>query len=142
MILSVLFNCINPAPSDHRKPTENKPTHQENRAKLENFVLGKSGKRDYDNLIFVSDLRPKELKGYTEEQIKENKTLQQIQAQYKAESEERRLMAHFGKMNLGTLEIQLNAVDFVKLSDEQNTTVFPEGSQVTVKKNRNFDFVG
>ena len=110
--------------------------------KLENFVLGKSGKRDYDNLIFVSDLRPKELKGYTEEQIKENKTLQQIQAQYKAESEERRLMAHFGKMNLGTLEIQLNAVDFVKLSDEQNTTVFPEGSQVTVKKNRNFDFVG
>ena len=110
--------------------------------KLENFVLGKSGKKDYDNLIFVSDLRPKELKGYTEDQIKENKTLQQIQAQYKTQSEERRLMAHFGKMNLGTLEIQLNAVDFVKLSDEQNTTVFPEGSQVIVKKNRNFDFVG
>jgi hypothetical protein len=110
--------------------------------KLENFVLGKAGKRDYDNIIFTSDLRPKELKGYTEEQIKEDKNLQRIQAEYKAQSEERRLMRHFGRMNLGTLEIQLNAVDYVKISEIQNTTVFPEGSQVVIKENRNFEFRG
>ncbi len=110
--------------------------------KLENFVLGKAGKRDYDNIIFTSDLRPKELKSYTEEQIKEDKNLQRIQAQYKAQSEERRLMRQFGRMNLGTLEIQLGAVDFVKISEMQNTTVFPEGSQVVIKENRNFEFRG
>ena len=110
--------------------------------KTENFVLGKVGKRDYDNITFVSDLRPKELKGYTEEQIKEDKNLQAIQAKYKAQSEERRLMTYFGKMNLGTLEIKLNGVDFVKISEAQNTTVFPEGSMVTIKENRNFEFIG
>ena len=110
--------------------------------KLENFVLGKAGKRDYDNIIFTSDLRPKELKGYTEDQIKGDKNLQYIQAQYKAQSEERRLMRQFGRMNLGTLEIQLGAVDFVKISEMQNTTVFPEGGQVVIKENRNFEFRG
>ena len=29
MRLSVLFNYTNPAPSDYRKPTENKPKHKE-----------------------------------------------------------------------------------------------------------------
>ena len=110
--------------------------------KLENFVLGKSGKRDYDNINFVSDMRPKELKGYTPEQIAADKNLQKLEAKYKAQSEERRLLRQFGKMNLGTLEIQLAAVDLVKISELQNTTVFPEGSQVIIKENRNFEFRG
>ena len=29
MVLSVLFYYTNPAPSDHRDPTENKPKHKE-----------------------------------------------------------------------------------------------------------------
>ena len=37
MTLSVLFNYTNAAPSDHRKPTENKPKPTENIAKSENF---------------------------------------------------------------------------------------------------------
>jgi len=110
--------------------------------KTENFVLGKVGKRDYDNINFVSDLRPKELKGFTDEQIKEDKQLQKLKEQYKAQSEERRLMTYFGKMNLGTLEIKMNAVDFVRISESQNTTVFPDQSLVTVKENRNFEFQG
>jgi hypothetical protein len=112
--------------------------------KLENFVLGKAGKRDYDNIIFTSDLRPKELKGTLRKSRSKLliRTFRRIQAQYKAQSEERRLMRQFGRMNLGTLEIQLGAVDFVKISEMQNTTVFPEGSQVVIKENRNFEFRG
>lgn len=110
--------------------------------KLDNFVLGKAGRRDYDNLIFESDLRPKELKGFTEEQIKEDPNLQAIQAEFKKKSEDRRLMAYFGKMNLGTLDIDLNAVDKVKISDAQNTVVFPDQSRVVIKENRNFEFAG
>jgi hypothetical protein len=45
-------------------------------------------------------------------------------------------------MNLGTLEIDLNGVDRIKISDAQNTTVFPDGSRVVVKENRNFEFSG
>lgn len=110
--------------------------------KLDNFVLGKAGKRDYDNLIFISDLRPKELKGYSDDQIKEDDNLKALKELYKNQSEERRLMTYFGKMNLGTLEIDLNAVDRVRISDAQNTTVFPDASRVVLKENRNFEFSG
>ena len=37
---------------------------------FENFVQAKVGKQDYDNMNFICDLRPKELKGYSDEQIK------------------------------------------------------------------------
>lgn len=110
--------------------------------KLDNFVLGKVGKRDYDNINFVSDLRPKELKGFTEEQINADPNLKAVKEQYMQQSEERRLMTYFGKMNLGTLEIDLNAVDRVNISDAQNTTVFPDGSRIIIKENRNFEFSG
>ncbi len=110
--------------------------------KLDNFVQGKAGKKDYDNLLFTSDLRPKELKGYTDEQIKEDPNLGTLKELYKKQSEDRRLMTYFGKMNLGTLEIDLNAVDRVKISDLQNTTVFPDESRVILKENRNFEFSG
>ena len=110
--------------------------------KLDNFVLGKVGKKDFDNMVFTSDLRPKELKGFSEEQIKADSNLQTLKELYKKQSEDRRLMTYFGKMNLGTLEIDLNAVDKVKISDMQNTTVFPEASRVILKENRNFEFSG
>lgn len=110
--------------------------------KLDNFVLGKVGKRDYDNILFVSDLRPKELKDFTEEQIEADPNLKTVKEQFKKQTEERRLMTYFGKMNLGTLEIDLNAVDRVNISDAQNTIVFPDMSRVILKENRNFEFSG
>lgn len=110
--------------------------------KLDNFVMGKVGKRDYDNIIFISDLRPKELKDFSVEQIEADPNLKAVQEQFKKQSEERRLMTYFGKMNLGTLEIDLNAVDRVNISDAQNTIVFPDMSRVILKENRNFEFMG
>lgn len=110
--------------------------------KLDHFVQGKAKRKDYDYLTFVSDFRPKELKGYTEDQIKEDKNLQAMIELYAKQAEERRLMTYFGKMNLGTLELDLNAVDAVTLSDKQFTKVFPQGSRVVVKQNRNFEFSG
>ena len=110
--------------------------------KLENFVQGKARKKDYDNLLFTSDLRPKELKGYSEEQIEKDANLKSLRDLYKKQTEERRLMTSFGKMNLGTLEINLNGVDRVKISDAQNTLVFPDAGRITIKENRNFEFSG
>ena len=110
--------------------------------KLENFVAFKAGKKDYDNLSFISDLRPKELTGFTDEEIQADPNLQRIKAEYKKLSEERRTMAYFGKMDLGTLEIDLNAVDRINVSTAQNTLVFPTSNRVKIKENRNFEFSG
>ena len=110
--------------------------------KLENFVLSKSGKKDFDNLIFNTDLRPQELKGYTPEQIEKDDNLKFTQNQYKEKNEYRRMMPEFGKMSLSSLELNLKAIDFINISDAQSTVVFPTNNEVILKKDRNFDFVG
>jgi len=110
--------------------------------KLDNFVFSKSGKKDFDNLIFNTDLRPKELKGYTEQQIEKDENLQFIQKQYKESNEYRRKMTEFGKMSLSSMELNLKAIEYINISDAQSTVVFPTNKEVILKKDRNFDFVG
>lgn len=110
--------------------------------KTMNFISAKSGKKDYDNLGFVSDMRPKTLQGYTPEQIDKDKKLQEMAAAFKVQSEARKTMKNFGTLNLNTLDLVLEAVDQVKISDPQNIAVFPEGNKVTIKKDRNFNFSG
>ncbi len=110
--------------------------------KMETFVKAKTGKIDYDNIVFVSDLRPKELKGYSEEQIKNDPYLQSLQEMFRKQNEERRVMKDFGSMSLSTLDLDLSAVDRVVVSQKRNAVVFPEKAEVKVKKNRNFNFAG
>ncbi len=110
--------------------------------KLNNFVQARAGKKDYDNIIFVSDMRPKELTGYSDEQIQADPNLQALAAQYRKQNEERRLKKNFGVLSLSSLTIDLDAVDLVQISDLQNAVVFPSNSKVIVKKNRDFEFNG
>lgn len=110
--------------------------------KLITFVRAKAGEMDYDNIVFKCDFRPKELKGYTEEQIKESAYLQSIQELYKQQNEMRRIKDEFGILNLTTMDLDLEAVDNIVISDVRNVIVFPENSQVKVKQNRDFNFTG
>lgn len=110
--------------------------------KTENFVRGRAKKQDYDNINFVCDFRPKTLNGYSEEQIESDTYLQEVQELYKRQTQERSTLLEFGNLNLSTMDISLNAVDRVTLSDKQNTHVFPENGQIIVKKNRDFEFKG
>lgn len=110
--------------------------------KLDNFVKAKAGKIDFDNLIFVTDLRKKELRGYTPEQIEKDANLSYIQAEYNVLNEKRRQMPEFGNLSLSSMELNLKAIDFINISDAQKTVVFPENKEVILKKDRNFDFVG
>jgi hypothetical protein len=110
--------------------------------KLLNFVKSKAGIMDYDNIVFISDCRPKELKGYSEEEIKKSVYLQKLLEEYRVKTEERRLLKNFGVISLSRLDIELKAVDYVKLSDAQNTIVFPARNEVVIKENRNFEFNG
>ncbi|MBP5984027.1 MAG: hypothetical protein KA734_09900 [Fluviicola sp.] len=110
--------------------------------KLINFVQARAGKKDFDNLSFVSDMRPKMLSGFSEEDIQKNEQLQQLKLLYKQQTEERRLKKEFGYFSLKTLEMKLDAVDQVRLSDAQATFLLPDSGKITVQQNRDFEFNG
>lgn len=110
--------------------------------KLENFVKSKGKKVDYDNILFKSDLRPKVLEGYTDQEIEDNPQLQAMKELYEQKNEERRLQKNFGVMSLATLDLNIEAVDQVLISHERNTLVYPDRGKVNVKKNRSFSFTG
>ncbi len=110
--------------------------------KLDNFVKGKAGKKDYDNILFMCDFRPKELKGYSEEDIKSNAYLQQIRENYKVQNEKRRVLENFGFFNMGTMDISFTGIDKITLSDKQNVHLFPSENNVVVKQNRDIEFSG
>lgn len=110
--------------------------------KLQTFVRAKAGKQDYDNIVFTTDMRPKELKGYTDDQIKKDPYLSSIKELYDKQNKERQYMKNFGVLNLSTMDLELSAVDNVVISQTRNTVVFPDNAEVKVKKNRDFNFKG
>lgn len=110
--------------------------------KLVTFVAAKSGTKDYDNLSFISDLRPQTLNQYTPEQVKADKRLQAAEASNKKINEERRNLKNFGFISLKTHSIQLFAVDQVMISEPQMTSVFPNKSEVLIRQGRDFIFNG
>jgi hypothetical protein len=110
--------------------------------KLDNFVKGKAGTRDYDYLNFEMDCRPKSLNGYDDQQIKNDPYLQEMKAHYEKQNYERSQLKYLAKLNLNTKEIELVAIDVVKLSGPKNVAVFPDKSQITLQNDRNFIFSG
>jgi hypothetical protein len=118
--------------------TENKIIKINQKTKV--FIEARAGKRDYDNLIFVSDMRPKAK--FSPEQLKDNPALQKVAAQDSLLAIKRRTMPNFGQMDLATMEITLDAVDRVTISDAQGSFVLPDRAQVSISKNRDFKFTG
>lgn len=110
--------------------------------KLFNFVQARVDQIDYDNIIFVSDMRPKKIEGRTEEEIVKDENLSRLQKLFNDQAEERRMMPNFGVLSLSTLEMHLEAVDKVLLSEVQSMVVFPKNAKVTVQNDRNFIFKG
>ena len=110
--------------------------------KTVNFVEARAQKRDYDNLMFTADLRPKKLNNYSAEEISKDPFLQAVKGNYDKINEERRKMTNFGKLDLKTMDLHLLAVDEIDISQRQHVTIFPTNYDVVIKKNRDFDFQG
>jgi len=110
--------------------------------KLDYYVQGKSGKSDYDNIGIWCDFRPKELGEYTQEEIKANKNLQELQLEYDKENEIRSRYTSFGTLDLVSLDMELLGVDQITISERQNAHVYPSNYKIVVRKNRSFDFQG
>ncbi len=106
--------------------------------KTETFVKANSGKIDYDNLSFVSDLAPLNA-GRSSGNEPDSQELQQ---RIRERNQERARITEYGKINLSSLDMELHAIDLITISDRKRTTIYPDGHEVTVKKNRAIDFKG
>jgi hypothetical protein len=107
-----------------------------------NFVQARTDQIDYDNLMFVSDMRPKKIEGKTPEEIEKDENLSRLQGLYQKQADERRKIPYFGTMDLKSLELKLEAVDQVALSEVQQLAIFPTNATVTIQKDRDFVFKG
>ena len=110
--------------------------------KLDNFINARTGKKDYDNISFVSDLRPKRMDGVSQQELMKDKNL--IKQKEFTEEHNRKLLSikSYGNINLANLELNLNQVASIPISEKQFTTIFPENNVVTIRQNRNFIFTG
>ena len=101
------------------------------------FVKAKSGKSDFDNISFSSDLSPIRL-----DKIGEDPQMKERQQLIKERNEKRSRMKNFGVLDLGSLELNLKAVDRIPISDFKKTSIYPDDDQVTIKQNRSIIFKG
>ncbi|PWH81445.1 hypothetical protein [Brumimicrobium oceani] len=102
--------------------------------KTEHFVKSKSRASDYDNISFTSNLSPiRSEQGNTDQDYLEKVRKRNL---------ERSQINQYGKMDLSSLDMDIQAVDFIKIADIKRTTIFPDSNQVVIKKNRNIVFSG
>jgi hypothetical protein len=104
--------------------------------KTEHFVKSKSRKSDYDNISFSSNLAPIRLDNTG------NSDNRELQEKVRIRNQERSRISEYGKIDLSSLELKVGAVDFITISEANQTFIFPNNNEVTVKKNRNIVFSG
>lgn len=113
--------------------------------KLTTFVNAKAGTSDYDNIVFVSDFRPKSsklLEGKTRKQIQADDYLSYLDSLFTSTNRLRARMNEYGRINLTTLGLNMEAIDAIRISDNKNVVIIPSGSKLELQKNRNFTFSG
>jgi len=110
--------------------------------KTKKYIESKSGKADYDDIIFVSDFTPLETQpeigrdgSIMKDVARRNKRIKELNARKLKKSS-------FGSMNVKSLDLKLNEVNYVELSLLQNVTVFPKEGELVIQENRNFLFSG
>ena len=109
--------------------------------KLLNYALSKKGEKDFDELSFFTDLRPKKLE-YSSEQISKDPYLQELEEEYKVISQRRKLQPCYAYIDIDSNEFFLNEIEQVNFSSEQKTVLFPDSSYIKVLKNRDILFSG
>ena len=110
--------------------------------KTQQFVLARSNKVDFDNIIFECDYRPRKVQGKSPEEIAEDPRMKALQERYEIENKENKAFSEFAKLDLNTLDLRVNGINIVPISDRKNTQVYPKERYVVVQKNRNFLFAG
>ena len=100
------------------------------------FVKANLGKGEFDNISFTSDLTPIRLDQFDRELSPEQK---QMIAEQNAK---RSSLDRFASIDLNTLDMGIEAVDRVTISETNKTLIFPNDDYVTLKENRSIAFEG
>lgn len=123
--------------------------------KLEKYIKNRAGKRDYDNIVFVSNMSEKSLPEYTppnlngidDKKIRDS-IIKASQEKYQEEMAQardanlRRTQTDNATLDLENLDFIIRGTNNVMISERQNAIVFPADDQVVVKKDRDFLFNG
>lgn len=110
--------------------------------KLFNFSDAKNGKRDYDNLSFKADLRPRTLNGYSPEQIKNDPYLRDLQERNEAMNAQYLNQNYFAFVDIKKQHLFISGVDNITISTAQSVSIEPDSSFVIMKKNRDLQVKG
>ena len=109
--------------------------------KLLNYALSSLGDKDYDELSFVCDLRPKVLKA-SPNQIANDPYLQNLEREFSRTSARRKSQPCYAYIDVDLQEIHLNEVERVNLSSKQRTSFYPDSSYVKMYENRDMKVSG
>lgn len=110
--------------------------------KTKKYIDARSGKRDYDNIVFVSNLLEVKKEATTNPDGTTNKQAINKNSLADTLNKRKNAVTSFGLLNIKTLDFSLNEVDPIEISQTQNVVVFPDEGKITLKGNRDFLFGG
>ena len=109
--------------------------------KLINYALAKKGEKDYDELRFVTDLRPKKF-SYSDDEIQKDPYLKKLKNEYDEISYRRKQTPCYAYIDVNKNEIFMNEIEQVNFSSKQRTFLYPDSSYIRLLQNRNIIFSG
>lgn len=110
--------------------------------KLKKYIDARAGRRDYDNIVFVSNLLEVKRRPEMKDDGTADKSAASFNVMVDSLNKRKMLTLNFGRINLTTLDFQMNEVDPIEVSPAQNVVIFPEAGSLLVKENRDFLFSG
>jgi len=106
------------------------------------YIDAKSGKSDYDDIVFYSDFTEIKTKPNRKPDGSIDKSAEYWNLRAEKLNKRKKSIKNFGLMNIKSLDLKLNEVEYVELSVIQNVVVLPENGELVIQDNRNFLFSG
>lgn len=110
--------------------------------KTKKYIDARSGKADYDHIVFVCNLLEITERSLTNPDGTPDKSAAKYNERAKKLNDRKKGTPNFGTLNLKSFDLYLNEVDPIELSPVQNVVVFPDEGHVLIKKNVDFLFSG
>lgn len=110
--------------------------------KLKKYIDARSGKSDFDNVIFNCNLLEIPEKSETTPDGRQDKQAMNFNKRADSLNKRKALVQNFGYYNLKSMDLSLNEVDPIQISPSQNVVVFPSAGELLVKKDLDFVFEG
>lgn len=109
--------------------------------KTKKYIDARSGKADYDHIVFTSNLLEIDYKDSIVDGRKDKSAIK-YNDRAKKLNDRKKAAPNFGTINLKSMDMALNEVDPIEISPAQMVVVFPDEGNILIKKNLDFLFSG